>query len=116
MILRLKPVWPLIPQPYKYVVKEKTGVFLASIECPFYHYPSGLWYQRNHAPEFLLLTPDQCTDPHDVDPNLSIETRPEYLSEIEQREYDLGLAPDPAYTSPFVTPESVVNDVKAGQS
>lgn len=37
-------------------------------------------------------------------------------SQVERREFDLGVSPDSAYTSPFVTPESVVNDTKAGQS
>lgn len=37
-------------------------------------------------------------------------------SQVERREFDLGVSPDSAYVSPFVTPESVVNDTKAGQS
>lgn len=37
-------------------------------------------------------------------------------SQVECREFDLGVSPDSAYVSPFVTPESVVNDEKAGQS
>lgn len=37
-------------------------------------------------------------------------------SQVARREFDLGVSPDSAYVSPFVTPESVVSDEKAGQS
>ena len=37
-------------------------------------------------------------------------------SQVARREFDLGVAPDDAYTSPFLTPECVVNDEKEGQS
>ena len=33
-------------------------------------------------------------------------------SQVARREFDLGVAPDDAYNSPFLTPESVVNDEK----
>lgn len=36
-------------------------------------------------------------------------------SQVARREFDMGVAPDDAYVSPFVTPESIVNDEKAGQ-
>ena len=37
-------------------------------------------------------------------------------SQVARREFDLGVAPDDAYVSPFLTPECVVNDEKEGQS
>lgn len=103
MVLRLKPVWPLIPQPYKYVVKSIDGIH-AFVECPFFHYPSGHWHrehsrQRN-IPAPLALTAAQCSDPHNVELHYSIEVRP---------------SDDDDY-QPFVTPETVVNDLKAVQS
>ena len=71
-------------------IKAYKGDWLASVEMrpvvkkPFYAQGEFLGFIRNIA----------------------------HQTQLARREFDMGVAPDDAYNSPFLTPESIINDKK----